>query len=267
MTSLNIKLVNAKDTWITSLDYRHHVINGFYAAYNIYNDTSQNDKKNVHMTDVENAFIALLSMLRATAIGISDQNFLTIMSGEPLYAGKWIELYKRLVGIKPIQKAEYGIVNLLKGDENLVRDATGNYKLPNAIISCFKDERSLLQGLNGLAPGTVLPKAHKEDELDDEKILVEWKRINNIRKRKVAGVATKPKTTKRGRKIEKRGGKQQQDDSSDDEDTVSEQGIEVNDNEDTKPPAGIFTEDEEMVAQQLIRGSYHPQFNDNEASL
>jgi hypothetical protein len=134
MTSSNMKLVNNKDTWITSLDNRHHVINGFYAAYNIYNNNARDNRKNVHMTDVENSFVALLSMLRATAIGISDQNFLTMMSGEPLHAGKWIDLYKRLIGIKPIQKAEYGIVNLLKGEETLIRDEMGNYKLPNTII-------------------------------------------------------------------------------------------------------------------------------------
>jgi hypothetical protein len=220
------------------------------------------------MTDVENSFVALLSMLRATAIGISDQNFLTMMSGEPLYGGKWIDLYKKLIGIKPIQKAEYGIVNLLKGDESLVRDELGNYKLPSTIISCFKDERSLLQGLNGVPPGTTLPKAHKEDELDDYEVFTEWKRLNNVRKRRVAGAATKSKTSKRAKKIVKRGGKPQEEISSDDDDTLSEQGMDFKEYTELKPPPGIFTEDEEIAVEQLIRSSTHPQLNEeNEATI
>ena len=76
--------------------------------------------KNVHMTDVENGFVALLSLIRATAYGLSDQTFLSKLSGEPQKPGKWKELYKRLVGIPPIQEIEYFIIRNLneKKEEN-----------------------------------------------------------------------------------------------------------------------------------------------------
>ncbi len=98
--------------------------------------------------------------------------------------------------------------------------------------------------------------------MDDDEIFTEWKRVNNVLKRRVAGAATKPKPSKRTKKTVKRGGISHEEVSSDDDDTLSEQGP------DTKPPPGIFTEDEEIAVEQLIRGSIHPQLNDdNEATI
>jgi hypothetical protein len=199
MTSSNMKLVEKKDTWVTAYTARRHVINGFYAGYNVFKNLAEDstNSKNVHMTDMENSFLALLSMLRATAYGLSDQNFLTIMSGEPQTKDKWKELYKQLIGVKPIQDAEYDIVRILRSEQYLERDNAGNWKLPSSALACFKNERYILQGLNGLAPQTpLLEEVKGEDEgIEDEKnLIIQWDRYDNVpskRKSRASSITSK----------------------------------------------------------------------------
>ena len=171
-TSSNVKLEKAKDTWITSFKARHHIINGFYAAYNIYKKVDKEGTKNVHMTDVENGFVALLSLIRATAYGISDQTFLSKLSGEPQKEGKWKELYKRFVGIPPIQEIEYFIIRNLNRDEGgeftrVDGEFGPKWKLPEKFLQCLKNEKDMFEALNAIPPGVkVVEPIIEEDDVD-----------------------------------------------------------------------------------------------------
>ena len=151
------------------------------------------------MIDVENGFVALLSLIRATAYGFSDQTLLTKLSGEPQHPGKWKELYKRLVGISPIQEAEYFIIRYLRRDEGgeLKRVNTEfgtNWKLPQKAINCFKNERGLFASLNAIPPNVqMIEPIIEEDDIDkDRTSIIKWDRYKTV-----------PKTKKRkGKKTE-----------------------------------------------------------------
>jgi hypothetical protein len=85
--------------------------------------------------------------------------------------------------VKPIHDAEYDIVRILRSEQYLERDSAGNWKLPSSALACFKNERYILQGLNGLAPQTpLLEEVKGEDEgiEDEENLIIQWDRYDNV---------------------------------------------------------------------------------------
>jgi hypothetical protein len=65
-------------------------------------------------------------------------------------------------------------VRILRSEQYLERDNFGNWKLPNSALACFKNERFILQGLNGLAPRTpLLEEVKGEDKgIEDERNII-----------------------------------------------------------------------------------------------
>ena len=274
-TSSNVKLEKNKDTWITSFKARHHIINGFYAAYNLYKDVDEEGKKNVHMTDVENGFVALLSLIRATAYGFSDQTFLTKMSGEPQSPEKWKELYKRLVGISPIQDIEYFIVRYLKGEEGgrLKREAGEfgpKWRIPREYLSCLKNERAIFQAINALPPGVRMnAPIIEEDDIDKERAnIIKWDRYKTVPKAKkgktkIAEPEPQPavKRTRSGEKQQSEIRQQEppiydlqgQEEAGNDEPGNEDDDDSDRSNGSVKTVHHLDDNDEQMVAQQLVQ--------------